>query len=685
MSSESKSGKFHGGGAIESATAPISYNPVTGVIVIPKADATHDGYLAQSDWSDFNNKLDASLGNYITNPDFESGVTGWNLYNDAGRTVPAFAIVNDLTYTAVASGDAGNGINVDYIFHATQPASTPLVTVLSPTHITVAWYNGPTLANNPTATQLKAAWDAVGGATALATVAITGTASNLQYITGSHLLGQGGDTAPVDGTGGSVVGVTFTQNTSTPLVGSASGDLGKDAANREGTGLSTDIVINTLDKGKQLQISFAYSGSSGMVLGSASDARIFLYDITNAVMIPVTPLSTITGPVSTAKTFVGVFTSASNSSSYRFIVHIATQSTTAWDLLLDSVTINDTINPTQASQVPSLVLKSQAISGAVTDHMCVMWRDGSTQWIPATITGAANPVFGSDTPQLGFATNIIGGVADIYIRGFMDGFSFGPFVGYEQYIDNIAGGISPLPSPFTDLYVMVGNAISSTALNIQFNVHKDLIANSVGAPIKGGLLGNSGVNDGTGDQVLAAPTNGNVLVGNTGATLGFNWAPAVVTAAPFTYTLATRTLTAANATTSVTGFLTSTDWNTFNGKLSSTLANGSIFIGNGSNVATAQAVSGDITITNAGVVTIGTNVVTNTKLAQMAADTVKGNNTGLLANAVDLTTTQLAALVALSLTPAQIQAVLGSGVAKITVGTVAPVGPAVGDLWVDTN
>lgn len=29
--------------------------------------------------------------------------------------------------------------------------------------------------------------------------------------------------------------------------------------------------------------------------------------------------------------------------------------------------------------------------------------------------------------------------------------------------------------------------------------------------------------------------------------------------------------------------------------------------------------------------------------------------------------------------------IVGDGVAKITVGTTAPVGPAIGDLWVDTN
>ena len=508
-----------------------------------KSDASHNGYLSATDWITFNNKLSPSSSNYITNPDAEVNTTGWNLYNDSGNTKAATVIAQDITYTAVASGNAGNGINIDYIFHPTQSYTTPLVTVVNPTLITVAWYNGPTIANNPTATQLKAAFDAVPGAVALATSAITGVAGNKQYETGSNITANGGDTAPVDGTGGSPSGVTFTRNTSTPLAGVASFDLGKIAANEQGQGVSTDFIINSIDTNKTLQINFAYEGSSGMVLGSSSDVRVFVYDITNATLIPVTSTgASLPGPVSTPLTFSGQFASSS-SVNYRLIIHIATISAVAWDLLLDNVTVNSELNATTATQVPSLVLLGQPISGAVTDHMCVMWRDGASQWVPATIAGAALPVFGDDKTQLGFATNIIGLTADIYIRGAMDGFSFGPFTGYQQYIDNTAGLISPLPSPFNDMYVMVGMAISSTVLNVQFDTHVDLISNSSGVPIKGGLLTSSAVNDGTGDLVLSPGTNGNVLVANSAQTLGLQWAPAVVATSPLVYTTATRALT----------------------------------------------------------------------------------------------------------------------------------------------
>jgi hypothetical protein len=61
------------------------------------------------------------------------------------------------------------------------------------------------------------------------------------------------------------------------------------------------------------------------------------------------------------------------------------------------------------------------------------------------------------------------------------------------------------------------------------------------------------------------------------------------------------------------------------------------------------AMSGDATISNAGALTIGTNAVTNAKAAQMAAGTLKGNNTGGTANAADLTVAQAQGLLSLGI------------------------------------
>src|ERR1035437_5803350 len=504
------------------------------------ANSTHNGFLSSTDWNTFNNKLSSSTGNFIINPEALVDTSNWNLYNDSPNPTPAFGTTQDLTYTAVASGSAGNGIIIDYAYNAAYPSNAPFINVISPTHITITYkISDPTLANNPTATQLKAAWDA-SGAVAYATVAITGVASNLQYAVGTILEG-GGDAAPVDGIGGTVTGVTFTRNTVSPISGAADFLLSKDAANRQGEGVSTDFNIDAIDQGETLQINFQYRATSGMILGANSDVQIFVYDITNAILIPLltvnpyqaTQPNTLAGAVNAINTFTGQFKASETSTAYRLIFHIATVNAAAWGLEIASVVVNNLVNPAIATEVPSLVLHGQTIDVTVTDHMAVAFTDGAFKWVPATAS------FNGDFwGMFGFATNIVGLTADIYIRGYMGGFGFGPLWGYNEYVDpTTPGNITAIPASYPgDNYLIMGKAISPTAMNIQPFCGTDLITS------KGGLLGNTGLNDGTGDHVLAVGANGNVLVANSAASLGWNWAPAVVASAGLSYTLATRTL-----------------------------------------------------------------------------------------------------------------------------------------------
>jgi hypothetical protein len=63
----------------------------------------------------------------------------------------------------------------------------------------------------------------------------------------------------------------------------------------------------------------------------------------------------------------------------------------------------------------------------------------------------------------------------------------------------------------------------------------------------------------------------------------------------------------------------------------------------------ADGDKGDIVISGTGTTfTIDTNVVSNTKLAQMPTNTLKGNNTGSTANAIDLTVAQVKTMLALN-------------------------------------
>jgi hypothetical protein len=75
----------------------------------------------------------------------------------------------------------------------------------------------------------------------------------------------------------------------------------------------------------------------------------------------------------------------------------------------------------------------------------------------------------------------------------------------------------------------------------------------------------------------------------------------------------------ASAASVTAGLISKTDFDVFSAKLSSTLANTNIFVGNASNVATGVAMSGDTTIANTGAVTIANNAVTYAKMQSVSA------------------------------------------------------------------
>lgn len=136
---------------------------------------------------------------------------------------------------------------------------------------------------------------------------------------------------PVDGTGGSPT-VTITAQSSNILAGTQSGRITKDAADRQGEGVSYDLTIDAADKTSPLRIEFNYEGSANF---DVDDVVMDIYDVdAGALVSPRIQPHSLDG----SGRFIGEFQPTdSTSRDYRLIFHIATTNASAWTLDIDRV------------------------------------------------------------------------------------------------------------------------------------------------------------------------------------------------------------------------------------------------------------------------------------------------------------------------------------------------------------
>lgn len=135
-------------------------------------------------------------------------------------------------------------------------------------------------------------------------------------------------------------------------------------------------------------------------------------------------------------------------------------------------------------------------------------------------------------------------------------------------------------------------------------------------------------------NLTSTPTTNLVVTGGAGSVIGSGALLTLTGASLVEATSSVLTITGASnavlgtgvsiqvkqSSASVSGYLSSTDWNTFNNKQSTTLTSAHLLVGNGSNLATDVAVSGDLTLSNTGAFTIANLAVTNAKIANATID-----------------------------------------------------------------
>lgn len=144
---------------------------------------------------------------------------------------------------------------------------------------------------------------------------------------------DGASSIPVDGTAGSPSTLTFSQNTSSPLRGTADFDLAKSAADGQGEGVSYDFTIDNADQATMLQISFDYVTSSAY---ADDDMGIYIYDVTNSKLLRFNGEEL---KASTQGHYSGYFQSAADSTSYRLILHVKSTNASAYSLNFDNVRV----------------------------------------------------------------------------------------------------------------------------------------------------------------------------------------------------------------------------------------------------------------------------------------------------------------------------------------------------------
>lgn len=298
---------------------------------------------------------------------------------------------------------------------------------------------------------------------------------------------------------------------------------------------------------------------------------------------------------------------------------------------MSGIAFKNNINGVVANGSTGVYYHYPVATGVIENDAVMNATNAGTGQAPLSFKKAIN----GDTqyyPQMyGIAKNVSGGYADIYLNGsVVPGFNFGAFIGVEYYLDPaVPGGLTYTPPVGQVNAIKMGRALDATHLIL--DVYSQFVQD------KGYLY----TSDGSGyDATIGPGTNGSVLVADSTKTLGLQYAPAVVAAAPFTYTTAARTLTIATATNSVAGILSAADHTTYSGYAATIALKAPI---------AAPVFTGDVNSSTGNVLVstvgkgLGVKTGTNSKLgtAVLVTGTATVANTSITANSRIFLTSQI--------------------------------------------
>lgn len=224
---------------------------------------------------------------------------------------------------------------------------------------------------------------------------------------------------PVSGTGGSA-NITWTRSTSSPLRGVASFLFTKDAANRQGQGVSYNFTIDNADQGKVLQISADFAVASGTYDSGTSSANsdliAYIYDVTNSRLIEPAGMKIMQG-----FSVKATFQTSIDSTSYRLIIHQSLTGTSAYTAKFDNFVVGPQVTTSGGEAVYFFAssTNAQSLTANTTDKIFgTVITDSHNAYNTSTgiytikVSGTYNI-----SSTLGVSTNSAGSAAVLYKNG----------------------------------------------------------------------------------------------------------------------------------------------------------------------------------------------------------------------------------------------------------------------------